>query len=274
MKPEYLYHYTNLSSLAMILSNRTIRFNNICNVDDLQEQETEDINNLGRFCFISCWTDDSAEMIPMWKMYTDIKEGVRIRLRKFPFAESFTTEEDLNDPIVRAVFLKGKIENSKAIIPVHTMIEKGFISTGLIQQKNILFEVKYTSEKEELYPQIVSQKGDITNLSLDKLGVYKNTGWSFQREWRYRLILLPLDLKDQEHLQENSSIMVNNIISGKALLPFSYYDIPIQEEAFEDMEIVISPCMLVGNRLIVKNLVEKYNPRAKIIESVYEGKLA
>ena len=55
---EYLYHYTNISSLALILSNRTIRFNSLDKMDDLQEQETADIKNLGQFFYVSSWTDD------------------------------------------------------------------------------------------------------------------------------------------------------------------------------------------------------------------------
>lgn len=32
--PEFLYHYTSIDSLALILKNRTIRFNSLINVDD------------------------------------------------------------------------------------------------------------------------------------------------------------------------------------------------------------------------------------------------
>ena len=31
---EYLYHYTNLSSLAMILKTETVRLNSLKNMDD------------------------------------------------------------------------------------------------------------------------------------------------------------------------------------------------------------------------------------------------
>ena len=65
---EYLYHYTNIETLALILKNRTIRFNSLDKMDDLQEQQTADIKNIGQFCYISSWTDDSTESIPMWNM--------------------------------------------------------------------------------------------------------------------------------------------------------------------------------------------------------------
>lgn len=48
---EYLYHYTSVDSLALILKNRTIRLNSLDKMDDLQEQKTSDINNFGEFFF-------------------------------------------------------------------------------------------------------------------------------------------------------------------------------------------------------------------------------
>lgn len=40
--PEYLYHYTSIDNLALILKNKTIRFNSLINVDDPDEIKTID----------------------------------------------------------------------------------------------------------------------------------------------------------------------------------------------------------------------------------------
>ena len=69
MGVEYLYHYTNIESLALILKNRTIRFNSLDRMDDLQEKESADVKNIGQFCFITSWTSENTESIPMWNMY-------------------------------------------------------------------------------------------------------------------------------------------------------------------------------------------------------------
>ena len=50
-KIEYLYHYTSLESLALILKNRTIRLNPLDKMDDIQEQKTADIENIRKICF-------------------------------------------------------------------------------------------------------------------------------------------------------------------------------------------------------------------------------
>ena len=86
---EYLYHYTNIETLALILKNRTIRFNSLDKMDDLQEQQTADIENIGQFCYISSWTEDDTESIPMWNMYASLDLGVRIKLCKNPFKITF-----------------------------------------------------------------------------------------------------------------------------------------------------------------------------------------
>jgi hypothetical protein len=61
-----IYHYTNVESLAMILKNKTIRFNRLDKVDDIEEGNAE--SSGVRFCkyvFVSCWTENPEESIPL-----------------------------------------------------------------------------------------------------------------------------------------------------------------------------------------------------------------
>ena len=90
---DYLYHYTNLSALARILKNRTIRLNSLKNVDDLNELVSADYSKAGQYCFVSSWTSEKEESIPMWNMYSNM-DGVRIRLPVNPF-ERYTWEDPL-----------------------------------------------------------------------------------------------------------------------------------------------------------------------------------
>ena len=95
-KVEYLYHYTSIETLELILKHKTIRFNSLDKMDDLQEQETADLKNIGQFCYISSWTDDPTESIPMWNMYASLNRGVRIRIRKNPFKVYENTASELS----------------------------------------------------------------------------------------------------------------------------------------------------------------------------------
>lgn len=45
--PEYLYHYTTVETLALILKNRTIRFRSLDQMDDLQECMAHDLKKSG-----------------------------------------------------------------------------------------------------------------------------------------------------------------------------------------------------------------------------------
>ena len=77
--PDYLYHYTSIETLALILHNRTFSLNSLDHMDDLQKKEASDIKNIGQFCYVSSWTDDETESIPMLNMYSSLDSGVRIK---------------------------------------------------------------------------------------------------------------------------------------------------------------------------------------------------
>ena len=50
-EPKYLFHYTNIETLAYILKNKAMKFNSLLNVDDLMECKTKDLGDFGRFCY-------------------------------------------------------------------------------------------------------------------------------------------------------------------------------------------------------------------------------
>lgn len=273
-KFEYLYHYTSLESLALILKNRTIRLNPLDKMDDLQEQKTADIENLGKYVFISSWTDDSVESIPMWRMYTSSTSGVRIKLRKNPFQWHDTCAADLvkrtGIPLASDSDPNGKMHT---LIDLGDMMEKGFYSLEGANGK-LLQQVTYTDDKSLLEPKVFKQDSEGTTLSLGALGLHKSSYWSFQHEWRYRLQIIPMNFHDNldEILNALTGTMLQ-MVKGVGEAPFRYYDLDISPEAFSKMEIMCSPQMTYGNRVILEALVEKYNPDAIIRESELLGKI-
>ena len=46
-----LYHYTNLESLALIISSNSIKFNNLSNMDDLEEGLSSDVKKYFKILF-------------------------------------------------------------------------------------------------------------------------------------------------------------------------------------------------------------------------------
>ncbi len=59
----------------------------------------------------------------------------------------------------------------------------------------------------------------------------------------------------------DSQIMANKMKLGLEKQPFPHYDMHISDEAFEDMEITLSPRISGGSRIIVQSLIEKFNPQ-------------
>lgn len=82
---EFLYHYTSIHNLALILKNKTFRFCNLLNVDDPDEAYTSDLGSAGKYALVSCWTATNEDVLPMWSMYTTNMSGVRIKMKKNPF---------------------------------------------------------------------------------------------------------------------------------------------------------------------------------------------
>lgn len=263
---DYLYHYTNVSSLAMILKNQKMRFSPLTVLDDAEEEKNRDLQRYGKWVFVSSWTDSAVESIPMWRMYTLQTEGVRIRLPKNPFY-SYKLNIEHFARVNRQLPLS--VEDMDIVIPPEEFIHSNYYLINF-HQNDLLHRVTYTDDNQKLYPQIkeTSDKSFIFNSS--KLGLYKNTFWSFQNEWRYILYFIPISLQALFNNPLNPDI--TNILRCIDL-PFTYYYLSLDELKFNNLEITLSPQISDGNRLIVSLLVEKYAPTAKIMESELLGKI-
>lgn len=268
---EYLYHYTNIETLALILSNHTFRLNSLDQMDDLQEKETSDVKNIGQFCYISSWTDNETESIPMWKMYSSLNSGVRIKLKTNPFKIYENTPASVATVSSLPVTDNSSGSYLKSIIPVADMLAKGFICPGAMAN-NILHKVEYTSDHSKLYPKLVNHSGDKFSIELGLLGKFKNVHWEFQNEWRYILQFYPLNINQNPEISaKQAQLMGNKILLGQEKQPFPYYDLHLDDDAYSHMEITLSPQISAGNRLIVNALIEKYNPTASIHDSSLLG---
>lgn len=264
-EPEYLYHYTSMEKLALILKYQTIRFNSLDKMDDLQEKETSDLRNIGEFCYVSSWTEDDCESIPMWKMYTDPKSGVRIKLSSEPFYTHHSSS--LKDILAHSSPAHTGVCYSK-YIPLKQMQKKGFIVMTIGDDK-LLQQVKYTSDKDKLYPQIVYGNKPDLHFELRSLGKYKNTYWAFQKEWRYIFYCFPA----QYGLSSLGKPIMNilDIYRDREMQVFQYYDMPITKDAYANMAITLSPQISLGNRVIIKALLDKFNTSATLEESSLYG---
>lgn len=271
---EFLYHYTTISNLALILKNRTLRLNSLDNMDDLQEAKSKDIQDYGKFVYVSCWTDMEKEIIPMWKMYTKPQAGVRITLPKNPFQiiDDIQTNH-YRDPTIQEIKNSMDIANTGMypIIGLMDMLTNGFIIPNISLNQQ-LKSVIYTDDKEKLEPQILTIKNEKFDADVSKIGIIKNRYWEFQHEWRYVLRAVPFSIANsfKNHDAEMRNFQ-NSLMSGTAKQPISYIDLHLSNSALEQMQIILAPDITTANEIIVKSLVEKYNPRATILHSQLKG---
>lgn len=131
-----IYHYTNIETFALILKNKTLRFSNLESVDDIEEAITNDFGPLGKYFFVSCWTDNPEENIGLWKLYTKDMNGIRIEIdsdkipfihssRQITFSNTIQNIDNLNeDEIAVLLFVTDKENNNKHLISVDYTKEK------------------------------------------------------------------------------------------------------------------------------------------------------
>ncbi len=267
--PEYLYHYTTVEAITLILKNHKIRFRPLSLLDDKQEEMAQDYSTLSRFVYVSSWTDSDKESVPMWKMYSDMRSGVRIKTRTNMFHIYMITAEES-----REIYRK---TNGKVDIPAEArlpsplkwcdVLERNYV-TAFAGVNDYVRQVIYTDEIDQLIPALL-QKNDDGSISVDfnKLGMHKSTAWEFQHEWRYLFYAFMLKANTNGAYKCTLSDMNN----PKILWGIDNIDIEITDDAFNDMEIVMSPKISESNRTILNLLKKEYNPSLRICESSLNG---
>ena len=278
-----IYHYTNIETLALILKNKTIRFNRLDNVDDLEEGKLESNGILfSKYTFVSCWTENSEESIPLWRLYTKGNNGVRISFEK--------------DGMFRKYELSSKNKYGIVAIPEHKMIYD-FPPEEIFEQKDYSVP-SYPLNYDSTIPggfyrkiQYIENIGKIASKALtsvvdkagntmgtvffnDALGTYKHKRWEFEEETRFVLNLLPGNpsayslAEYMDGIKDMFSAMTNN-----KELPIMYYDKELREDIFDELEITLNPMISDSQRIIVQALCEKYAPRTIVKESDLKGKI-
>lgn len=260
--PKYLYHYTSIETLALILKNRNIRFNRLDNVDDLEEASTADLGNLGRYCFVSCWTSDEQEIIPFWGMYTRDMKGVRIKMPSdmFKTYEVCPSDKQINFPEEKFSHFK-----SEDIFKKDTLI--------LLPWRNILSKVEYTNNEDLIYPTILSLNPDAelgTSLNFGILGKHKRLHWSFQSEWRFKFNIVPINIEDTK---TGDFRKFENCLNNNTNLDINCYYLDIDENKFKEMEIVMGPNTTDAEKIIVESLIKEFNPTAQLYDSILKNKV-
>lgn len=257
--PEYLYHYTSLDTLALILNNRTICFNSLLNVDDVDEAETSDLGTFGKYVYVSCWTDEANESIAMWQMYTPNMHGIRIRLPIFPFKKHHYKKGEMNFgcDVDSYIDFKRIYDDNNA---------------SIVSDLPKLIPVTYTVDDSLLHPKVRSgasfeeycdamsgktQGNKEIHYNLDNLGRFKTEGWRFQKEWRYWLSMSPMGMREYKVPTFDTQIeFLRRLEDPRTKPPYERFFLELSYEAVAQMEVVFGPRMTEAEKILAKHLLK------------------
>lgn len=206
---------------------------------------------MGKYVFVSSWTETSEESIPFWKMYTDNMSGVRIRFKTYPF-QTYRLPQQNKDNI------KINLDEDIFFKPTYFFNDNYIV----LPRWDILQKVEYTDEKDLLFPNIIRSNEGNTEMKFGLLGKHKRVEWKFQREWRYIITFLPVSLREL-NTDGNIAQLVHDRLAEKHSLPFDDLFLNIADEAWDDMEITLGPCVNEGDKIIVRSLVKKILSNSK-----------
>ena len=275
-----IYHYTSIETLALILKNKTIRFNRLDNnLDDLLEGEiTSKGIKLGNYGFVSCWTEEKTESIPLWKLYTNNGIGVRIGLEWDMF-------KDYHYPdIVEIGDIKFGAKDSGWQItktPIEDFFNPNFIVFTILSKdvNSPVFyrKIEYVDDVNDKIKDCVTitkltDKLNHINIQVTEIGKYKLKHWEFEKETRFFLFIIPgTKLKMNNNVNEIWEQWLYDVWTKNIKNTITDYYMHLKDDIFDDMEIVLSPNSSISNRIIVESLCEKYAPKARILESALKN---
>jgi hypothetical protein len=243
-----IYHYTNIESLALILHNRTIRFTRLDAVDDPNEyQFVKDGINPAQYVYVSCWTKSKEENIPQWKMYGANGRGVRIGLDEsmFPFV---------------AMGVKSNFYDNQFFY------DRDYYILPFLQEKLPLYDIVYVEDPNEKTNLIFQQQNEQSAIDFKQMGLYKSKDWIFQKECRFKMFVVPKK-KNSNQDQSFSELLSNNISLNR-----NYLDMPLAENVYNEMEVMVGPNVSQAECIIVQSLLQRYIGHETILKSVFTGK--
>ena len=262
---KLLHHYTTLNTLALILKNRTIRFNRLDHVDDVGESHKYGEYNLSRYLFVSCWTDSDEENIPLWHMYSKGMTGVKISLPVDPFDYQ---------PLRSHPLLGGNVSGQLlSFLPIEEIFNNEYTInvTCMFNKKTFIRQVEYLNDDD-----LTKIRRQAIQVSVDddgkewtqiagptELAGYKSKQWGFQAEVRYILMAYPSPpIQPGRNTVSNwvdnfSPFLIKSIKDGTGPNK-DFFDIGISNEAIDNIKVILAPLATEADKIIVDALLQKY----------------
>lgn len=259
-----IYHYTTIEALALILHNKTIRFNRLDNgLNDLEESELSILDcELQDKIFISCWTKNRVESIPLWRMYSHDGIGVSIGFDNNLFGDPTDSGENYTTYLCTNILTP----SNKVIIPISlTHLDQNSQpkdTIGNIFMSEVSYSVNRKKKLNESVCEITINNEKHKQIDLGKIGSIKNPIWRFEKETRFKIFAGNSQDRSKEHVKyrylKDLRPLTNNNEDVTSLF------VPIMDYAFKNFEVILSPKCTMAHRLIVDSLLNTYLPSLHI----------
>lgn len=233
-----IYHYTTLESLKLIVSNSTIRLNLLANMDDMTEGYTPDFGSWAKYIYVSSWSKDSAENIPLWYMYTDKMKGIRIE------AESDFLQLEEQDKTERIL----NITNDNLVA----------FRLCYGENNSFLCDVNYEGMYMPRLDSSIEGKRGFINNNIYEIGKVKPKAWSFQNEVRFRLI--GISKKYMVGYGEFLFHKVLNSIYAEKDNDIQYADIKFDIAKFNNANFILGPACTEEDYIELEKVIAEYLP--------------
>lgn len=256
-----IYHYTSIETLLLILKNKMLRFTSLGKVDDMNEGLTSDYGMLGRFCYVSCWTEESRESIPQWHMYSSDMEGIRISI-------PYPTDIEKVFRCAPYHFTDGTYMNIPLALFPKQLEPMGMHPPYLPEY----FEITYSTDETLLYPKVYSYRETKTGFeeniqNINLLGKFKEKKWEFQEESRFKVFLTPWSLEELKTVQtsDDQRKLIGRLRETKPF--YDYIDLDLTEDCLSKIEVTCGPRVRDTQKEIIQLILDKYYPGKKLVES-------
>lgn len=247
MIPAYLYQYTTMNSVLAILENKTIRFTRLDALNDFNEGCCGEYAHLKKYVYVSSWSADERESIPMWSLYGRKSgvpdEGVRIKVptNLFTFDENGGLKEELS---LKKVLNKWNVVmevSTKDIEPGEDLEEKlknADYKDDFFTRKEVIGPVKVDYVPVANYidrysgPLMPDEYPGFYTFKPKDIGYEKVDDWSYENEYRFWM-----QYPYYKEIYGSDDVLKDDLSFNKK----SYIDVFYNEMAISEIELLLAP---------------------------------
>ena len=239
LKRKKLSHYTSADVLKKIITDKVMKFNRIDKVNDVLESEQFGYDDLSHLVYVSCFSYDEYESVPMWMIYGHNEYSVRLtlELNENDFSKNFIDDQGIIINPTDNEIISIKRRNRPICDWLCDYKTKDILySRQEIDNNPIRIKVKSSGDHNR----------EIYNLTV--MGSMKSEEWSFEKETRVIACLRNTTTENEFDVERRNGLDIPDI---------DYLLVPIKFDKLKSITVTFSPWMNVSTKTDIKLFMEK-----------------